>query len=253
MGASPEGHTHTISIATSTGTNQLTLAASTKYAITAGGSSYIFTTPPNTTYTFNSTYNASTNKAATMADITWSNVGSKPTTLSGYGITDAAASGHTHTVSITPSTTSVYSITGVGTANVPTKIDTTKFNGGSFTRGTFNGGSGSFTQGSFSGGSGSFTQGAFSGGSLTMSINSTDSKQLDITFTAATHGADSHTHVAATHGADSHTHTAATHGADSFTAASLGTGFYTAGTASTVPTRSQVSNLWNGYTAASAS
>ena len=33
------------SIATSTGTNQLTLAANTKYAITAGGTSYIFTTP----------------------------------------------------------------------------------------------------------------------------------------------------------------------------------------------------------------
>jgi len=39
-----------ISIATSTGTNQLTLAASTKYDLTIGGSSYIFTTPPNTTY-----------------------------------------------------------------------------------------------------------------------------------------------------------------------------------------------------------
>ena len=48
--AAAGNHTHTTSIATSTGTNQLTLAASTKYALTAGGTSYIFTTPPNTTY-----------------------------------------------------------------------------------------------------------------------------------------------------------------------------------------------------------
>ena len=45
-------HTHATSIATSSGTNQITLAANTKYAITAGGTSYVFTTPPdnNTTY-----------------------------------------------------------------------------------------------------------------------------------------------------------------------------------------------------------
>ncbi len=39
------GHTHTTSIATSTGTNQITLAHGGKYAITAGGTSYIFTMP----------------------------------------------------------------------------------------------------------------------------------------------------------------------------------------------------------------
>ena len=38
-------HTHTTSIATSSGTNQLTLNANTKYSITAGGTSYVFTTP----------------------------------------------------------------------------------------------------------------------------------------------------------------------------------------------------------------
>lgn len=49
------GHTHATSIATSSGTNQITLAANTKYAITAGGTSYVFTTPPdnNTTYSAN--------------------------------------------------------------------------------------------------------------------------------------------------------------------------------------------------------
>ena len=49
-------------------------------------------------------------------------------------------------------------------------------------------------------GSGSFTQGSFSGGSLTMTMNTTDTKQLDIVFTPATHGADSHTHTSPTLG-----------------------------------------------------
>lgn len=86
------------------------------------------------------------------------------------------------------------------TANTPTVINTTKFNGGSYSHTGFNGGSGSFTQGTFT------------GGSLVVTSHV-------LSFTPATHGA------------DSHTHTAATYGTDSFTAASLSTGFYTAGTA----------------------
>jgi len=43
-------HTHTTTIAADSGTNQLTLAASTKYKLTTGGTNFIFTTPPNTTY-----------------------------------------------------------------------------------------------------------------------------------------------------------------------------------------------------------
>ena len=86
------------------------------------------------------------------------------------------------------------------TANTPTVIDTTKFSGGSY------------SHTGFSGGSGSFTQGAFTGGSLVVTSHV-------LSFTPATHGA------------DSHTHTPASYGTDSFTAASLNTGFYTAGTA----------------------
>lgn len=86
------------------------------------------------------------------------------------------------------------------TANTPTVIDTTKFNGGSY------------SHTGFSGGSGSFTQGTFTGGSLVVTSHV-------LSFTPATHGA------------DSHTHTAATYGTDNFTAASLSTGFYTAGIA----------------------
>lgn len=45
VGAATSGHTHATSIATSTGTNQLTLSRGGKYAITAGGTSFIFTMP----------------------------------------------------------------------------------------------------------------------------------------------------------------------------------------------------------------
>jgi hypothetical protein len=43
--AAKGNHTHTTTIATSSGTNELTLAHGTKYAITAGGDSFVFTTP----------------------------------------------------------------------------------------------------------------------------------------------------------------------------------------------------------------
>ena len=64
LGAAASGHTHSISIAADSGTNQLTMAANTKYKITAGGQSYIFTTPPD-----NNTNNAVTQTAtSTSAD-----------------------------------------------------------------------------------------------------------------------------------------------------------------------------------------
>ena len=48
-------HSHGISIATSSGANQLTLAHGTKYSLTAGGKSFIFTTPSdNNTWQANS-------------------------------------------------------------------------------------------------------------------------------------------------------------------------------------------------------
>ena len=46
-GAAAYNHNHTTSIATSTGANQITLAFGGKYAITAGGTSYVFTMPAN--------------------------------------------------------------------------------------------------------------------------------------------------------------------------------------------------------------
>lgn len=61
-------------------------------------------------------------------------------------------------------------------------------------------GSSSTDYGVTAAGSGSFTQGSFSGGSLTMTVDTTDTKKLNIVFTAATHGTDSHTHTAPTLG-----------------------------------------------------
>lgn len=92
-------------------------------------------------------------------------------------------------VTITPSTTSVYSMSSAG----------------SVTNGT----------------APSFTRGTFSGGSLSFAMDTTDTRKLKITFTAATHAADS----------------------------------FSAGTTPpvvTLPGRTQVTGLWNGYTAATA-
>ena len=47
IGAATSGHTHTASIAADSGTSALTMAANTKYKLTAGGSTFIFTTPPD--------------------------------------------------------------------------------------------------------------------------------------------------------------------------------------------------------------
>ena len=46
-GAAAYKHSHDTSITTSNGTNQITLAFGGKYAITAGGTSYVFTMPVN--------------------------------------------------------------------------------------------------------------------------------------------------------------------------------------------------------------
>lgn len=52
--AAAGNHTHSLSMATDTGTSSITLAHGGKYKLTAGGSTYVFTMPSdnNTTYTF---------------------------------------------------------------------------------------------------------------------------------------------------------------------------------------------------------
>ena len=134
-------------------------------------------------------------------------------TINGYtpirGGSNASSS-----VTITPSTTDVYSMTSAGsvtagTANVPTVIDTTKFNGGSFSRGTFN------------------------AGSLTMAMDTTDTKKLIITFTPPSHANDSFT--------------AASLQSGFYVAGTAGTP-----TAVTLPSRSNAIKAWTGYSNATA-
>ena len=45
--AAAGNHTHALTMATDTGTSALTMAANTKYKLTAGGKTFIFTTPPD--------------------------------------------------------------------------------------------------------------------------------------------------------------------------------------------------------------
>lgn len=47
IGAATSNHTHALSLAADTGTSSIALAASSKYKLTAGGSTLIFTTPPD--------------------------------------------------------------------------------------------------------------------------------------------------------------------------------------------------------------
>ena len=123
VGAASSGHTHTLSMATSSGTSSIDLEANTKYQLTAGGSTYIFKTPAGgsstdsyhtsgswsgLTYTATAVGNAgtlaftiptgttSTTVSAGNHTHTFASLTSKPTTLSGYGITDGTAANHTH-------------------------------------------------------------------------------------------------------------------------------------------------------------
>ena len=128
-------------------------------------------------------------------------------------------------VSITPTTTDVVtSVKSAGSAGKMAAIDTTKFNGGSLSAGSFSGGSGSFTQGT---------------DIYKTTSYSVSDENLTITAGNFVQGKDIHTHVAATH----------TQG--TLTPASLGTGFYTAGVAPTMPTFN-TGTAWNGYSAATA-
>ena len=68
--AAAGNHTHSLSLATSTGTSSITLSASSKYLLTAGGSTYIFTTPPNTRYDADAVCSTTASTAAKVASAT---------------------------------------------------------------------------------------------------------------------------------------------------------------------------------------
>ena len=99
-GYATSSHTHATSIAATTGANQITLAFGTKYAITAGGTSYVFTMPanPNT----NTTYTFATGDSNGQIKVTPSSGDAYNVNVSGLGsaaYTESSAyatSGHTH-------------------------------------------------------------------------------------------------------------------------------------------------------------
>ncbi len=122
-GAAAYVHTHDTSIATSTGANQITLAFGTKYAISAGGTSYVFTMPanPNT----NTTYTIATGDAKGQIKVTPSSGDAYNVSVKGLGsaaYTESSAyatSGHTHTGYATSNHTHATSIaTSTGTNQI---------------------------------------------------------------------------------------------------------------------------------------
>ena len=107
--AAAGNHTHTLNIATDAGTSQISLAPNTKYKLTGGGETYVFTTPADTTYTFDGTYSASTNKAATVStvtnainalDVTGASNISAAKTISAWSETDGKVSVSTQDIAI---------------------------------------------------------------------------------------------------------------------------------------------------------
>ena len=130
-GAAAYKHSHDTSIATSTGTNQITLAFGTKYAISAGGTSYVFTMPanPNT----NTTYTIATGDAKGQIKVTPSSGDAYNVSVKGLGsaaYTESSAyatSGHTHTGYATSNHTHATSIATSTSANQITLAFGTKY------------------------------------------------------------------------------------------------------------------------------
>ena len=79
----------------SSGTSSIALAANTKYQLTAGGKSYIFTTPADTTYSSKAAASGGTavSLVTTGEKYTWNN---KSNLTIGTTATTAAAGNHTH-------------------------------------------------------------------------------------------------------------------------------------------------------------
>ena len=127
-GYATSNHTHATSIATSTSTNQITLAFGTKYAITAGGTSYVFTMPanPNT----NTTYTFATGDSNGQIKVTPSGGSAQNVSVKGLGsaaYTESSAyatSGHNHSGVYKPVQTAVSDPPTASTSTATAFIDT---------------------------------------------------------------------------------------------------------------------------------
>ncbi len=121
------GHTHALSIATSTGTNQLALAANKRYVITAGGSSFIFTTPQDkdTTYTAGSGLDLSGTEFKHSNSVTAQNTqGLYPITIDSTGHIASYGSRVTNIVNTITTTAGQHSAISSQHGNVSFKVPT---------------------------------------------------------------------------------------------------------------------------------
>ena len=128
---SSSSHTHSTSIASSTGTSSLTLAYGSKYSLTAGGTSFVFTMPAGPSYPVTSVAGKTGAVTLSSSDVGLGNVGNfkAVSTVADQGLTSteksnaranigagtsnlaigttastAAAGNHTHSLSIATST-----------------------------------------------------------------------------------------------------------------------------------------------------
>ena len=96
--ASRSNHTHTTSIAASSGTSQISLSANTKYSITAGGTSYIFTTPAHQDISGKADKaNITAGTAGTSSATSGSTLAVPYVTMNAQGIVTGYGT-HTHTI-----------------------------------------------------------------------------------------------------------------------------------------------------------
>ena len=86
VGAATSGHTHSLSIASSTDTNQITLSANTKYKLTAGGSTYVFTTPAGGSSTDTKNTAGATNSTSKLFLVGATSQGDNPVTYSNSSV-----------------------------------------------------------------------------------------------------------------------------------------------------------------------
>ena len=122
------GHTHLTTITTTTAAVDVELNHGQRYTLTAGGTSQIFKMPDSPIVTPPSdsqgmTLVADEDSTYDWAYLKFSDLTSTPTTISGYGITDAASSGHTHVAADIKSGTNGYILKASGANNSATWVN----------------------------------------------------------------------------------------------------------------------------------